>query len=239
MRWSWFGKGLARSIRKTISGNPLEAKTVVRWVLNRPGLLGGDAVYQSNEHVFYYSNVFLPYIKNKVRGKLYMPTIDESIFYTDESTATPTQRTLECFYIGKSLWKDGYFEREGAFEITRETPPKKELGKLFRAARVLYCFDNSTILVYEALLCGCPVVIIPDGTQSKEDYAQLELGIDGIAWGLGELPRVKADVGLLQERYRRVKREFEDQLDHLIAVTCPPVGFEPHSLDSLIECCDS
>ena len=121
-----------------------------------------------------------------------MPTIDEKLFYCDDWDLS--KRSLECFYVGKSQWKEGVIDRSRAFEITRETPPKKELGKLFRASRVLYCFDNSTILAYEAILCGCPVVVIPDGTQTRENYESLELGMDGIAWGLEELDRVKVDV---------------------------------------------
>jgi len=199
---------------ETIPGNPLEARCVVRWVLNRPGLLGGDEVYDDSELVYYYSEAFLPYVQNRIAGKLYMPTIDEQIFYCDDNDLS--RRSLECFYIGKSQWQDGLIDRDRVFEITRETPAKRELGKLFRASRVLYCFDNSTILIYEALLCGCPVVVIPDGTQSKADYAQLELGIDGIAWGLEEASDKPVDVEGLRARYRKVEEQFEQQLVAMI-----------------------
>jgi hypothetical protein len=163
-----------------VEGNPLKAVHIARWVLNRPGLLGGDEVYSDEEHVFVYSNVFAPYVKNEIRGRLYMPTIDRSIFFPP---TTPQERTLECYYVGKSRYQSGYFDPNLTFEITRTSPPKSELGKLFRSSRVLYCFDNSTILAYEAILCGCPVIIIPDGTQTWEDYKTLELGTAGLHWG--------------------------------------------------------
>ena len=210
-------RGYAAVYHEAVVGNPLRARTVARWVLNRPGLLGGEEVYDQSEHVFYYCNAFLPYIRNRVVGKLFMPTIDESLFFCDDGD--PSKRSLECFYVGKSQWKDGIIDRSRVFEITRETPPKKELGKLFRASRVLYCFDNSTILAYEAILCGCPVVIIPDGTQTREDYERSELGMDGIAWGPEELDRVKVNVPGLRRRYKQVKREFIQQLDDFIAIT--------------------
>lgn len=210
-------RGYAAIYPETITGNPLGSPTVIRWVLNRPGLLGGDEVYADDELVFSYSDVFRPYIRNRVAGKLYMPTIDESIFHADDWDIS--HRSLECFYVGKSTWKDGFVDRRKAFEITRDTPAKSELGKLFRAARALYCFDNSTILIYEALLCGCPVVVIPDGTQTKQDYARLELGAEGIAWGIEEFRGESVDVPALRSRYRRTKAAFHDQLDHLIAVS--------------------
>ena len=212
--------GFAAVYPETAVGNPLGASTVVRWVLNRPGLLGGDAEYDAGEHVFYYSDVYRPYIRNAVRGKLYMPMIDESIFFCEsQECCHDSQRTLACYYVGKSTWKEGYCDRDRTFEITRETPPKSELGKLFRASRVLYCFDNSTILAYEALLCGCPVVIIPDGTQTKEDYSRLELGTEGIAWGFEEPAPVRVDVDKLKARYRQAESDFETQLQQLIAKT--------------------
>lgn len=199
-----------------VVGNPLKAKNVARWALNKPGLLGGDSIYDSSEKVFYYANVYLSSIKNEVSGKLYLPTIDESIFYSDDLT---NERPLECYYVGKSTYKAGYFDPNKTFEITRNSPNKKELGKLFRACKVLYCFDNSTILVYEAILCGCPVVIIPDGTQTKEDYLKSELGIDGIAWGIEELSKARANVSLLKERYDETKKQYLEQLEEFIKIT--------------------
>jgi len=217
-------RGYAAVYPETVAGNPVGSPTVIRWVLNRPGLLGGDFVYDDRELVFCYSDVFRPYVRNQVAGKLYMPTIDENIFHTDDWDVS--RRGLECFYVGKSTWKPGIVDRDAAFEITRESPAKSELGKLFRASRALYCFDNSTILIYEAMLCGCPVVVIPDGTQTKEDYASLELGADGIAWGMEEFRGEAVDVPAVRKRYARAKDDFVRQFDQFIAAsgqrTIPP-----------------
>ena len=210
-------RGYVAVYPEVVPGNPFGSPTVIRWVLNRPGLLGGDEVYDDDEIVFCYSDVYRPYVRNRVAGKLYMPTIDEEIFRTDEWDIS--RRSLECFYIGKSSWKDGVVDRDKAFEITRHTPAKSDLGKLFRAARVLYCFDNSTILIHEALLCGCPVVIIPDGTQTKEDYAGHELGTEGIAWGVEEFHGQSVDVPAVGRRYEQAKSDFGRQLEHFIAVS--------------------
>lgn len=199
---------------ETIAGNPFHADTVIRWVLNRPGLLGGDEVYAQSELVFSYSEVFTPYIRNPIAGKLYMPTIDESIFFRDDSCHVP--RSLECFYVGKSQWKEGIVNPDIAFEITRDSPNKSELGKIFRAAKVLYCFDNSSIIIYEALLCGCPVVVVPDGTQTRADYEQLELGTTGICWGADEFQDSSFDPAPAFARYEAVKRDYQVQLKELM-----------------------
>jgi hypothetical protein len=200
---------------ETISGNPFGACNVVRWVLNRPALLGGDRVYANPEQVYSYSEVFTPYIENRIAGKLYMPTIDERLFFCRDNDLA--KRGLECFYVGKSSWKSGVVDPATACEITRAYPRKSELGKLFRAARVLYCFDNSTILIYEALFCGCPVVVIPDGTHSKSDFELLELGTQGISWGPDEFSVACVDVKALRARYATVKRQFGEQLNAVIS----------------------
>lgn len=199
-----------------ITGNPLQAKNIVRWALNRPGLLGGEEVYPETEHVFVYSDVFTPYVKNKIRGKLYMPTIDRTLFYPPEKEKI---RSLDCFYVGKSRYKAGFLNPDETLEITRFTPPKSELGKIFRSAKVLYSFDNSTALIYEALLCGCPVVIIPDGTQTWDDYKKLELGTTGISWGAPEGSIEPFEPKELQERLSTWERDYKHQLQFLVDYT--------------------
>jgi len=199
---------------EVIAGNPLDAKNVVRWVLNRPGLLGGEKVYPDSEHIFIYSDVYAEYVKNPIRGKLYMPTIDRNLFYPPRDDF---RRSLECYYVGKSKFKSGVLDPDTTFEITRFTPAKSELGKLFRVSKMLYCFDNSTALIYEALLCGCPVTIIPDGTQTWADYQNLELGTDGIHWW----PEAGSIHNSLQlsDRLDRLEREYHRQVRELVTYT--------------------
>lgn len=202
---------------ETVPGNPFKAANVVRWVLNRPGLLGGEKVYADHELVLLYSEVYRPYVSNVVAGKLYIPTLDRSLFYPP---ARRQDRPLEVYYIGKSKFEAGHFDPDEVFEITRESPARKELGKLFRSSKMLYCFDNSTALIYEALLCGCPVMIIPDGTQTWADYEQLELGIEGIGWG--QKPALAAEGFYphdLTGRLDRAEREYRLQLENLATRT--------------------
>jgi O-antigen biosynthesis protein len=201
---------------ETVTGNPIGGPHVARWVLNRPGLLGGEEVYDERELVFCYSNIYLPYIRNRVAGKLMMPTLDETIFYHDDKVQN---RNLECYYVGKSSFKEGYFDKNKVFQITRVSPDKKELGKLFRVSRMLYSFDNITALVGEALACGCPVTIIPDGTIRWEDLELGEIGTDGVFWGLGGAGQKEIDVKKVQERYKRAKSEFREQLIEFIYIT--------------------
>ena len=202
---------------EVVSGNPLGAKHVVRWVLNQPGLLGGGRLFHPDEKVFSYSRVYLHSINNPVKGILYLPTIDRALFYPPEAN---TERNTIAFYVGKSSYKAGYFDPKAATEITRTYPDSRvKLADLLRRCRLLYCFDNSTILVYEAAMCGCPVVIIPDGTHSSWEYEQLELGTFGISWGPENLEQTLRGIDELPRQYDKVVADFGENLDLFIQHT--------------------
>jgi len=204
---------------ETVVGNPLKFKNVARWVLNRPGVLGGDEVYHSDEKVFVYSNIYAPYVKNTILGKLNMPTFDTRIFYPPKEDHFADKRQLACYYIGKSTFKEGYFDPNETFEISRLSPPKKELGKLFRSAKILYSFDNTTALIYEAIACGCPVQIIPDGTQTWEDYEKLEWGTAGIFWDKPAVDLTSDEINGLLNKIKSTQDQYELELDNFINQT--------------------
>ena len=215
-----------------VRGNPFHAKHVVRWCLNRPGLLGGDRVYAATEKVFSYARAFVPYIQSPLCGKLYLPTIDEDLFFDNGVPAA--QRALVCYYTGKTGYKPGFVNPNTAFEITRTRPSRTELGKLFRLTRLLYSFDCTTILIQEALLCGCHVVLIPDGTQSKEDFTNSEFGDAGISW-YGEPESTETDTAkLTRQRLDEIRRNYSEDLTRFIELTLPreawdEKAFSPHA----------
>ena len=72
-------------------GNPWGAPQVVRWVLNVPGLLGGDRSYASDELLFAYHERFYPGVP-----LLYLPWFDP--IYVDRREP----RAGAVSYIGKS-----------------------------------------------------------------------------------------------------------------------------------------
>lgn len=201
---------------ETISGNPLKAKHVARWVLNKPGFLGGDKTYDKSELVYIYSDFYAAHVTDPIRGKLYLPMMDQSLFYPPEPGA---QRGLVCFYVGKGKYRDGFLDPKHAYEITRSSPTRRELGTLFRASRLLYCFDNSTALAYEALFCGCPVIMVPDGTQNLSDFHNYELGAQGLCWGLPQEEPKPFDPSELRTKLELARAAYPKQVDDFVKTT--------------------
>lgn len=140
-------------------GNLLNAKRIVRYVMNTPGKLGrGERSYAADEFLVAYNQQLAPYADGRV---LEVPSI-EPWFY-DPGAESP--RDVDVFYVGKGR-NTGHHPPD-ALEITKTWPPtRREMAALLRRARRLYCYDGFTIMVREAWLCGCePIHLLPDGTQ--------------------------------------------------------------------------
>jgi hypothetical protein len=143
-----------------ISGDPFGMSgVVVRWLLNKPGLIGGDTTYHAEELVFAYDPNYLP--DGMDANVLHIPTWDLSIFNNDNNPQDQ-RRDLTCFYAHKYL-HEGYeltHHVEGAISLCKDqTLSHQELAAILRRSRAIYVYEP-TAMISEALLCGCPVAIV-------------------------------------------------------------------------------
>ena len=206
---------------EVIAGNPSQSECVVRYVLNVPGLLGGDTTYAPEELVYGYSHK-LSEMCGVPENVLHIPTIDTSVFH-DAPESRP--RTATCFYGSK--YQNVHGQRpfglpQGCIEITRDLPNSQspsELADLFRSSTAFYCFEN-TALATEAVLCGCPAIFMPN-PYLNWPIALDELGWDGYAWGTKseEVQRAQASVQNGTLNYQKTIDLFFAQLGSFIAAT--------------------
>lgn len=206
---------------EVVPGNPYGAPFVVRYVLNYPGLLGGDETYPDDEFCIAYSHELASQVSN-ARLRLFVPASDPRLFAPEPRV---DRRSGSCFYAGK------YREIHGGelFDVTRDSveihraPPlaqaPEEIAALFRRSEVFYAYEN-TALVIEALMCECPVVFLPN-KYLVNAIAARELGWDGIAWGLdeAEVARAKRTVKDARENYLRLFDEFAHTLPEFVEET--------------------
>lgn len=140
-------------------GNPLKAKTVVRFVLYYPGVIGGDKEYDPSELIFTYRDEYYP-------GAPMLTTPIMEDFFTDYGL----ERKGACFWVGKGAHIPRIKETEGIPEITREWPSeRRDLAKLFNSVETFYTYDVSTMLIPEAQKCGCNVVVVHGEIMSDYD----------------------------------------------------------------------
>ena len=206
---------------ETISGNPFASPCVVRYILNFPGLLGGEKDYSSDELCFSYSKI-LANATRSPENVLYLPPIDTFTFHPP---ASEQERSGSCFYAGKykAIHKGKLFDvTRHSEEITRDLPTSQtpqEIAELFRRSEVFYTYEN-TALATEAVLCGCPAVFLPN-PYLTHIIAEEELGVDGYAWGdaPAEVARAKATVQQGAESYKKRTAKYWHELDRFIELT--------------------
>jgi len=150
---------------ETLWGDPLKARRVVRYILSRPGDLGGPPSFPESEILVGYNHLCAPYTGGHV---LTVPVIES--FFTDWGR----ERTVNCVYLGKTAeWIAGRDEpvchfhpvTRGAIPIDRyngyEYPhTRKDMAELLNRCRILYTYDDQTMLADEARLCGAKVKLI-------------------------------------------------------------------------------
>ena len=183
-----------------VSGDPLAAGgIVVRWLLNKPGHLGGETAYSDSDLVFVYDSNFLP--AEIVGEVLHIPTYDLSIFNNDNNPYDDA-REYVCFYAHKYLIKGGELTGhvKNAISLCKDKKlTHGEIADVLRRSKLLYVYEP-TALVVEALLCGCPVSIVEtDYSRSHmADYtSSTEIGLT-----MGDSPEALAKAKEGVKKYR-------------------------------------
>ena len=150
---------------ETVWGNPLCAHHVARWVLNKPGELGGEEHFSANELVFSWSSHYHP-----SPHRLRLDVIDRDLFYD-----TGEERTTDAVFVHKGGYVRETPELRGLPVITINNPSeRKDLAALLRRTRILYTHDLHTALVDEAIACGVQVrVVTPDGFEAFRPCGEL------------------------------------------------------------------
>ena len=208
-----------------VFGNPMNARVVVRYLLNFPGLISGPTSYNESDICFGYSSELIETQQSKFKQNvLFLPASDTAIFNNLENSQT---RSGACFYAGK--YRDVHggalkSETQGAVEIfgpnhkteKPQTPP--EVAAIFRSSKIFYSYEN-TALAMEAVLCGCPAVFLPNEFLTSQ-IGTSQSGKFGIAWGddPAEVARATESVPLFQKQYDLMLENYWIQLRHFVQV---------------------
>lgn len=150
-------------------GNPFNAGTVVRYLLHLPGYFGGPEIFDKKDLLFTHSRFF--------NQRIGLPE-DRIIFF-------PYLNTSNFYDMGLERKYKYYYARKGNSNLDSriaDLPPitvnlndyegkegQKLLAEKLNQTEVLYCYDNVTAMIDIARLCGCPVVLIPDGFWTEEE----------------------------------------------------------------------
>ena len=197
-------------------GNPAEADHVVRYILNKPGLMTtngepGPTVFPHKDKIYVFSELYntLNVDKDHI---MFLPVLNLHLF----KVTNTNKRKVNCKLIGKG--SDLHLpEANDAQVITREfANDQAALADLLNKCEVMYSYDNNSAMFEIARLCGCRVVVIPS-MYTKEEFNKYEPGMNGISYGLEE--DIPLDVQEFRNHYRGMVKTFEDRLDYFIEDT--------------------
>jgi len=191
-------------------GNEAEAKTVVRYILNKPGAMAhygvpGPTTFDKNDRIYSFSKM---YYDTDDEHTLFLPVIDLNTFYD-----MGKKRKTTCYFVGKG--EDTHQHPEDSIRLTRElAKDQKFLAELLNECKVLYSYDPVSATTEVARLCGCRVRMCQT-TYSREQYEKYEPGLNGMGFG--------KDVGLdtpeFRQHYKGMIRTFSERLDQFITST--------------------
>ncbi|OGH24587.1 MAG: hypothetical protein A3B47_03865 [Candidatus Levybacteria bacterium RIFCSPLOWO2_01_FULL_39_24] len=196
-------------------GNPMEANTVVRYILQKPGMMGkgtpgtrsfkpGPTKFDPKDKLFAFSRL---YLKNLPESHyLFLPIIDMHLFCSRKG-----KRTKKFYYVGKG--KNTNQHPSDAIELPR-MQDQQELADMLNDCQVLYIYDPVTALSEVARLCGCRVVMISPMEGFKKDY---EPGMNGIS--LYKDDGVKLNYTKFRKHYNGMREIFSRKLDDFIEIT--------------------
>jgi hypothetical protein len=225
-------------------GNDFKCDRVIRYLLNRPGVISdfafavskmgrgavdvdklraeritfSDAFWQSparkSEFHIHFAEDFRMPYLNSV--PLYTPIVDEGIFFEEVGSA---EREGFVVYSRRRKVRDAMVpDWARPYTLVSPASPRTphELAHLYRRSRGLIVFERTGARM-EAAMCGCPVVAIP-----SEGFSQLPLfdlyGNLGQGWGpdVEQFHWAQRTLGALQCAYRAYARAYPARLAEVV-----------------------
>jgi hypothetical protein len=197
---------------EVVKGNPLNARFVVRYLLNKPGLLvpGSELLFGASDYFITADPKLVP--EGRSGHDLFMPMVDRSIYYPPPRDSV---RSGFVVFSNRAVTDAATFPpwlTPIMIVSMRQPRSHAELADLYRSSRAIVVWERSSA-IHEALSCGCPVICIGNESFNKATYQPRFRGC-GLIWGWRQQQIEMA--GRRTRRYRRIYRRLERNLDRRV-----------------------
>ncbi len=191
-----------------MTGNPLRASQVVRWLLNKPGALNaGRTGYGPDDLFFFFQAAFDdPRFNSDPTNQLMLHWVNP--IYRDEGLPN---RQGTCHLMRKG---EGRAIVHGPDSIALDGLGHAEMAAIFNRTERFYCYDLYTFYTIYAALCGCIPIVVPDPTISKEQWIILPKDRYGVAYGEDD---VAWAVATRPDLHRQLAAQHAREEDMLVA----------------------
>lgn len=200
-----------------VSGNPLNADKVARWILFFPGVNGGEIKYGSSEFVFTYSEHF---VENTEYSNLLVVRIIETM--VDDFYDLSLTRSKDAVLVKKGHFEmenraslfldpviDSLYELESFDQIINNTNHISDYNLQLNQIRNFISYDNHTYHSVLASFAGCVSIVIPEiGKTSDKFFRDFpEAKIAGVHYGFEELSKGTLRKDLYKRRIDEIETE--------------------------------
>lgn len=192
---------------EVISGNPLNAANVVRYVLYYPGWHAGDKEYSNNELVVTYN---YEYVKNTKYDKSFVLTVINPKLNIMRNHGKKrnkigllVRKCKDADYKFKTLEQYKHLFKHPVISIDHEIikcADLKQLSKIYNSLSLFISFDPHTYHSTMAALCGCQSVVIPSEDLSSEEFYNVQKY--GVAYGFENIDFAKLTHGKMIENLK-------------------------------------
>ena len=199
---------------ESMSGNPLNATNVVRWILYFPGVHGGPNAneYSTKDLIACYSIGVCEGFDENVYDKYLLKLVDYGLEHLDD---LPKRHHREGTLVHhkKRKWRS---ESSTSIELVKGDVLGNNLSKharltLFSKYERCITTDPATFISVEAAMAGCLSIVVPFENVSKEEWQNTAYGKDdfkfGVAYGEGEIPYALKTLPLVVPNLREQERK--------------------------------
>lgn len=157
-------------------GNELRSGTVVRYILNKPGVMAsggipGPTEFPKTDLLFTFSKMFMDLPDERC---MFLPIINTDVFFDRKG-----KRDREAVFVGKGVATSPH---DGHVVITRELAADQELlAEILNRCSVLHTYDPVSAMSEIARLCGCRVNYL-SREYTRNDYLKYEPGVNGMTF---------------------------------------------------------
>jgi len=181
---------------EVISGNPFNAKNVVRYVLYYPGWHAGDKEYSDDELIITYNN---EYVKDTKYDNAFVLTvlnpklnIMKNYDKKRNKIGLLVRKCKDFEYKMNLLNEYKHLLKLPVISIDDEInkcTDLRDLSKIYNTITLFISFDPHTYHSTMAALCGCTSIVIPSKEISNEEFYNVQKY--GVAYGFENIDFAK------------------------------------------------
>lgn len=196
-----------------VSGNPLGAKNVARWIMYKPGLLNGPTEFDKDE-IFFASSDFSDDVSitgGAQRLVLYLV----NPVYRDFGQK---KRSGTCYMLRKGHDRPLVHDLNGSRQV--DSLSHQELVQVFNECEVFICYDDATMYSQYAAICGCLSIVIPWHYENREDWIRARpIARYGVAYGFDDIDHALQTRHQVHDYLQEMEQEGIQTVVQFVAAT--------------------